>query len=114
MLSSVLHNDIAKKVNISIMRAFVAIRQYVLSSKVQSKEIEDLRNRIKELEVQGEKTLKIINNLGEETLGSINDLSEDVRNEIDNIYIALTELADKNSNKKTIHPIGLIIHDKEK
>jgi len=82
------------------MRAFVAVRQYLLSSEVQSKEIEDLRNRIQELEMQGEKTLRIIRNLGEETLGSINDLSEDIRNGIDNIYIVLTELADKKSSKK--------------
>ena len=95
------------------MRAFVAVRQYLLSSEVQSKEIEDLRNRIQELEMQGEKTLRIIRNLGEETLGSINDLSEDIRNGIDNIYIVLTELADKKSSKKTIHPIGFIIHNKE-
>jgi len=95
------------------MRAFVAVRQYVLSNEVQSKEIQDLRNRIRELEMQGKKTLIIISNLGEETPGSINDLSEDIRNEIDNIYIVLTEMADKKSNKKTIHPIGFIIHDKE-
>ena len=112
MLSSVLRNEIAIKVNISIMRAFVAVRQYVLSSEVQSKEIQDLRNRIRELEMQGKKTLIIISNLGEETPGSINDLSEDIRNEIDNIYIVLTELADKKSNKKAIHPIGFIIHEK--
>jgi len=113
MLSSVLRNDIAIKVNISIMREFVAVRQYVLSNEVQSKEIQDLRNRIRELEMQGEKTLRIISNLGEETPGSRNDLSEDIRNEIDNIYIVQTEMADKKSNKKTIHPIGFIIHDKE-
>lgn len=51
MLSSVLRNEIAIKVNISIMRAFIAVRQYVLTSEIQSKEIDDLRNRIKELEV---------------------------------------------------------------
>ncbi|MDO9153546.1 MAG: ORF6N domain-containing protein, partial [Paludibacter sp.] len=32
MLSSVLRNEIAVKVNISIMRAFVAVRQYILTS----------------------------------------------------------------------------------
>jgi len=87
MLSSVLKNEIAVKVNISIMRAFVAVRQYVLSSNVQSKEIDELRHRIKELEIQGEKTLRVIVNLGEEMLGSINDVSEDMRNEIESIYI---------------------------
>ena len=113
MLSSVLRNEIAVKVNISIMRAFVAVRQYILSSNIQSKEIEELRERMKELETQNEKTLKIITNLGEETLGAVNDLSEDVRKEIDNIYIALTELAENKPIVKQRRPIGFITHENE-
>jgi len=113
MLSSVLRNEIAVKVNISIMRAFVAVRQYILSSNIQSKEIEELRERMKELETQNEKTLKIITNLGEETLGAVNDLSEDVRKEIDNIYIALTELAENKPKVKQRRPIGFITHENE-
>ena len=113
MLSSVLRNEIAVKVNISIMRAFVAVRQYILSSNIQSKEIEELRERMKELETQNEKTLKIITNLGEETLGAVNDLREDVRKEIDNIYIALTELAENKPKVKQRRPIGFITHENE-
>ena len=113
MLSSVLRNEIAVKVNISIMRAFVAVRQYILSSNIQSKEIEELRERMKELETKNEKTLKIITNLGEETLGAVNDLSEDVRKEIDNIYIALTELAENKPIVKQRRPIGFITHENE-
>ena len=113
MLSSVLRNEIAVKVNISIMRAFVAVRQYILTSEVQSKEIEELRYRIKELEIQGEKTLKVISDLGEELLGSINDVSEDMRNEIDSIYIALTELAENKPKEKRSRAIGFINHEKE-
>ena len=75
MLSSVLRSEIAIKVNISIMRAFVSVRQYVLASDIQSKEIEFLRNRLNELEMQGEKTLRVIKDLSEETLCSMNDLS---------------------------------------
>ena len=114
MLSSVLRNEIAVKVNISIMRAFVAVRQYILSSNVQSKEIDELRQRIKELEIQGEKTLKVIKNLGEEMLESINDVSEDMRNEIDSIYLALTELGENKPNDKKRRPIGFINHENEK
>lgn len=114
MLSSVLRNEVAVKVNISIMRAFVAVRQYILSSNIQSKEIDELRQRIKELEIQGEKTLKIIKNLGEEMLGSINDVSEDMRNEIDSIYLALTELGENKPNNKKRRPIGFINHENEK
>ena len=113
MLSSVLRNEIAVKVNISIMRAFVAVRQYILTSEVQSKEIEELRYRIKELEIQGEKTFKVISNLGEELLGSINDVSEDMRNEIDSIYIALTELGENKPKEKQRRAIGFINHEKE-
>lgn len=59
------------------------------------------------------KTLKIITNLGEETLGAVNDLSEDVRKEIDNIYIALTELAENKPKVKQRRPIGFITHENE-
>ena len=37
----------------------------------------------------------MINQIGEETLEAINDLSEDTRKELDSIYLALSELADK-------------------
>lgn len=112
MLSSVLRNEIAIKVNISIMRAFVTVRQYFLASDVQSKEIEVLRNRLKKLEIQGEKTLRVIKDLSEETLCSMNDLSEDIRNEIDGVYLALTELAENKPKEKPRKQIGYIIHDK--
>lgn len=58
--------------------------------------------------------MRIISNLGEETLSSINDLSEDFRNELDGIYLALTELAENKPKEKIIKPIGFIIHNKEK
>lgn len=111
MLSSVLRSEIAIKVNISIMRAFVTVRQYVLASDVQTKEIENLRKRLEELEIQGERTLRVIKDLSEETLCSINDLSEDIRNEIDSVYLALTELAENKLKEKPRKQIGYIIHD---
>ena len=114
MLSSVLRNDIAVKVNISIMRAFVVVRQYMLENEVNSKEITELRNRINALEKQGEKTLKIINVSGEDTFSSKNDLSEDLRNEIDDIYLALTEFSDKKLKDKSTKPIGFITYEKDK
>lgn len=114
MLSSVLRNEIAVKVNISIMRAFVAVRQYILTSNVQSKEIEELRQRIKEQENQSEKTLNVIANLGEELLGAINDTSEDLRHKIDGIYLALTELAENKPVNKQHKPIGFINYDYDK
>ena len=98
MLSSVLRSSIAVKVNINIMRAFVSVRQFVLTNESNTKEIEYLKHRIEELEHQGVKAFAMIERLGEETLETINDLSEDNRKEVDNVYLALSQLADKRNN----------------
>ena len=98
MLSSVLRSSIAVKVNINIMRAFVSVRQFVLTNESKTKEIEYLKHRIEELEHQGVKAFAMIERLGEETLETINDLSEDNRKEFDNVYLALSQLADKRNN----------------
>lgn len=79
MLSSVLTSKIAIQVNIGIMRAFVAVRQYLLSANNPTQEIEDLKQRVKELEESSE-----------DTLAAINDLSEDTRKELE-IFIWLLQ-----------------------
>ena len=113
MLSSVLHSTTAIDINRNIMRAFVSIRQYVLASDTKNQEIDELRQRIQELESQGSKAFVMINQIGEETL----DLSEDTRKELDSIYLALSELADKEKTEslKSKHrrPIGFIHYDNE-
>ena len=83
MLSGILNSPIAIQVNIVIMRTFVAIRQSImpLGSNSNMKQIE---NKIMVLEA-----------VSEETLAALNDLSEDTRKEFDDIYIALSEMADK-------------------
>ena len=109
MLSSVLHSEVAIRVNINIMRAFVSIRQYVLASEAKNEEIEELEN-------QGCKAFAMINQIGEETLEAINDLSEDTRKELDGIYLALSQLADKQKQvpqHKKRKPIGFVHYDKE-
>ncbi|MEG1659462.1 MAG: ORF6N domain-containing protein [Bacteroides sp.] len=109
MLSSVLRSDVAIKVNINIMRAFVSIRQYVLGSGIKSNEIDELKARINELEHQGSKAFAMISQIGEEALETINDLSEDNRKEFDSIYLALSQLADKQKLiNKPRNPIGFI------
>lgn len=45
MLSSILRSDTAVQVNISIMRAFVTIRQYALTHKELSEKLQELENR---------------------------------------------------------------------
>ena len=117
MLSSVLHSTTAIDINRNIMRAFVSIRQYVLASDTKNQEIDELRQRIQELESQGSKAFVMINQIGEETLEAMNDLSEDTRKELDSIYLALSELADKEKTEslKSKHrrPIGFIHYDNE-
>lgn len=101
MLSSVLNSEVAIEVNISIMRAFVSVRQYLFDTNHHGvKEIEDLKQRMKALE-EG----------AEDTISAINDLSEDVRKELDDIYLALSQLADKQkqvAEKVPRKPIGFI------
>lgn len=92
MLSGILNSDIAIYVNIAIMRAFVAIRQE-LPTISSSRELEDLKQRMKALE-----------EISEETLSALNDLSEDSRREFDDIYLALSQLAQKKAMQQ--QPIG--------
>ena len=95
MLSGVLNSDIAINVNISIMRAFVAIRQG-LPQVSNNKELEELKIRMKELE-----------EVSEETMAAISDLSEDTRKELDDIYMALSQLAAKQKKiSSSQNPIG--------
>lgn len=86
MLSSVLRSDKAIEINISIMRAFVAVRTYIAQHVPLSKEIEDLWK-------------------------AINDLSEKNQKEFDDIYMALSELAAKQkqiTQTSIKRPIGFI------
>ena len=47
------------------------------------------------------------NKLNEATaLAAINDLSEDIRNELDDIYLALSQLAAKTKRENNIRKIG--------
>lgn len=88
MLSSVLRSKTAIQANIVIMRAFVAMRNYLLSPSAPSAELDEPRRRVLALE-RGI----------EDTNAAINDLSEDNRQEFEDIYMALAALAEK--KKKT-------------
>ena len=89
MLSGVLKSDIAIAANISIMRAFVQVRQYLLASAMVSAELNELRAKVDLLQCQQE-----------DNLGAVNDLSEDMRHEIDNLYLAIAELSSRLEEKK--------------
>ena len=89
MLSSVLHSDIAIAANISILRAFVKVREYLLMASTVSAEVKELRAKVDLLAMQQE-----------ENLAAVNDLSEDVRKDIDNLYLAIGELSSRMEAKK--------------
>ena len=89
MLASVLKSPIAVAASISIMRAFVQVRQYLLTTASMSAELKELRAKVDLLALQRE-----------EDLGAVNDLSEDVRQDIDNLYLAIGELASRMEEKK--------------
>ena len=89
MLASVLKSPIAVAASISIMRAFVQVRQYLLTSASMSAELNELRAKVDLLAMQQE-----------ENLGAVNDLSEEVRQDIDNLYLAIGELSSRMEEKK--------------
>ena len=86
MLSGLLKSDIAIEVNISIMRAFIAMRQYLLNS-APSPQLKELKERIEALE----------------------DITEENEEKFDEIYLALAQLAQKNKqNNQPRNPIGFV------
>ena len=89
MLASVLKSPIAVATSISIMRAFVQVRQYLLTTASMSAELKELRAKVDLLAMQQE-----------ENLAAVNDLSEDVRKDIDNLYLAIGELSSRMEEKK--------------
>ena len=97
MLSSVLRSETAVRVNIAIMRAFVAARQIVTETRENTLAIEELRMKMKMLE-----------DALENNLGAVNDLSEEMRTELDNIYNAIGALSVKYQDppKPKMNPIG--------
>lgn len=84
MLSSVLRSEKAISMNRSIMRAFVAIRNYFTTTKTISAELAEIRSK-----------LTLLERNDEDNAEAINDLSEDTRKELDNIYEAIAALSVK-------------------
>lgn len=101
MLSSVLRSEKAIEINISIMRAFVTVRSYLIAQSSVSAEIKELWQHVKALEEQSEENLKALNDMGEEN-----------QETFDEIYLALSELANKHKNisspNQSRKPIGFV------
>ena len=90
MLSSVLRSSTAIQVNISIMRAFVTMRNYVSTVSVASAELAEFKER-----------LKLIEQSCKDNADAVCDLSEDIQKELDEIYLALSQLAAKQKDTDT-------------
>lgn len=101
MLSSVLRSDIALQTSILITRAFVAIRQFLLTPS--GSKIERLQQDMKELR-----------EYIEETFADYNDINEDTRMQLELINQALAELQvkHKEQEKKERPRIGFVQTDK--
>lgn len=84
MLSAVLKSETAVKVSIAIMRAFVAMRNYIATTTTVTAELTEIRAK-----------LALLERNDEDNMEAINDLSEDMRKEIDNIYQAIAALSIK-------------------
>ena len=89
MLSSVLKSERAIQVNRSIIRAFVAMRNYIMSTKTITSELGAIKAK-----------LELLERNDEDNLEAINDLSEDMRKEIDTIYQAIAALSVKEPTQK--------------
>jgi hypothetical protein len=94
MLSSVLRSDKALEININIMRAFVSIRQYLLNSINLSRELESIK-----------KDIRCLNH----DITSLEKDQENYEEQLDDIYIALTQLAKKQGQTdKSRNSIGFV------
>ena len=98
MLSGLLNSDVAINANIVIMRAFVAMRNYITSTQTVTAELAEIRAK-----------LELLERNDEDNAEAINDLSEDMRKELDNIYEAIAALSVKVPKAhKPRRPIGYI------
>ena len=93
MLSSVLRSDTAIKVNISIMRAFVGIRQIISSSSP----LLELQQEVKELKAYIE-----------EAFADYNDINEDTRTQLELINLSLAELQARRTKNQSRPRIGYV------
>lgn len=96
MLSSVLHSKTAIEINISIMRAFVFVRNTLLNPPLDK--VSELQQEIKELK-----------EYMEDVFADYNDINEDTRMQLELINQSLAELrVNKNTMTKSRKPIGYI------
>ena len=97
MLSGVLRSKAAVQVNIAIMRAFVAMRNYITTATTVTAK------------------LALLERADAENAEAVSDLSEDMRKELNNIYQAIAALSVKVPQaRKPANPIGFKRSEKGK
>ena len=97
MLSGILNSDIAIDVNISIMRAFVALRRMAATLPNTTSDVTQLRKDFEELKLDIEDILR-----------DQNEINEDTRLQLDAISTALAALQFKDPKQKPRCKIGFI------
>ena len=103
MLSAVLKSPIAIQTSIAIMRAFVAMRNYITTATTVTAELAEIRAK-----------LALLERADAENAEAVSDLSEDMRKELDNIYQAIAALSVKVPQaRKPANPIGFKRSEKE-
>ena len=104
MLSAVLRSPTATQVSIRIMDAFVAMRNYIMTTSTMTAELSEIRAK-----------LTLLERADEDNAEAVNDLSEDMRKELDNIYEAIAALSVKVPEaRKQPRPIGFKLPKEEK
>ena len=97
MLSGILNSDIAIDVNISIMRAFVALRRMAATLPNTTSDVTQLRKDFEELKLDIEDILR-----------DQNEINKDTRLQLDAISTALAALQSKDPKQKPRRKIGFI------
>lgn len=96
MLSAVLRSPTAIQVSIRIMDAFVAMRNYIMTTSTITAELSEIRAK-----------LALLERADADNAEAVSDLSEDMRLELDNIYAAIAALSVKIPKaQKPIQKIG--------
>lgn len=96
MLSTVLRSKAAVETSIAIMRAFVAMRNYITTTTTFTAELAEIRAK-----------LALLERADEDNAAAVNDLSEDMRGELETIYQAIAALSLKAPRKlPEPRPIG--------
>jgi hypothetical protein len=99
MLASVLRSEVAIETSIKITRAFVAMRQTIMTASLPSK--------LSELE----RSINGLRNEVNQILADQNDINESTRAQLDAISIALAELQSKKPQQKPPRRLGFVQDD---